>query len=59
MQKEKWITTQLTWAVVLKSDLNTIGEIKNFLKGLPDCRVIYQTTSGGRLTIVPEGGNSK
>jgi len=52
-QKENsdFLRTELTFALVLRSDLETVQEIKKYLSEKEDVEIVYQTTDSGKLYI--------
>jgi hypothetical protein len=49
-KSDRFLTTKLTFAVVLRGDINSIEELKKFILSL-GMTVVYQATSAGRLYI--------
>jgi nitrate reductase NapAB chaperone NapD len=44
---------------MIRADLETIQEIKDFIARLPDVSVAYQTTTPGKLWIIPKEGRGR
>ena len=56
---DKFMETIVNWAVVLKADLRTVEEIKQYLSTFPGVFVVYQKTSFNKLKVSEENGEAK
>lgn len=50
-RKNNFLGTEFNLAVVLRTDLETIEKIKDFLASLDNVRIIYQDLDRGKLWI--------
>ena len=52
-----FLTTRVSWAVIIKADVQTVERIKQLLATMPEAQVCFQKWSMGKLWIVdrPEG----
>lgn len=53
-EEDKFLKTYLTFGLVIRTDLQTIEAIKEYIVGLDDVKVIYQRVSINRLYIKEE-----
>jgi nitrate reductase NapAB chaperone NapD len=49
-----FLKTRINFALVIRTDLETIEKIKEFLSQLPDVILIFQKADAGKLLIVRE-----
>jgi nitrate reductase NapAB chaperone NapD len=49
-----FLKTRINFAFVLRTDLENIAKIKEFLSQLPDVVLIFQKADAGKLLIVRE-----
>jgi nitrate reductase NapAB chaperone NapD len=49
-----FLKTRINYAVVLRTDLETVEKIKEYLSQLPDVALIFQKADVGKLLIVRE-----
>jgi hypothetical protein len=49
----EFLKTELSYALVLRGELDSINEIKEYLSTIPDIRLIYQKWSFDPLYISP------
>jgi hypothetical protein len=47
-----FLKTKISWAVVVRGDLDVIEGVKKYLADVPGLIICYQRASGGKLFIV-------
>lgn len=55
-QKNDFLKTEVTFALVLRLDLSSVQEIKQYLSEKEDVEIVYQTTDSGKLYITRKEG---
>lgn len=54
-ENKTFLKTNVNYALVIRADVNTVSEIKNYIGCFGDVEVIYQRYSFNKLLIVEEG----
>jgi len=57
-QNADFLTTRVSWAVILNADVAAIERVKALLASMPEVKICFQKYSMGKLWIVekPEAG---
>lgn len=52
--QDDFLRTEVTFALVLRLDLESVQQVKEFLTEKDDIDVVYQTTDSGKLYITED-----
>lgn len=55
--QDDFLETRVSYGVILRVNLESVREIKEFLANFEDAQVVYQTVDGGKLRIEKEEGS--